>query len=223
MPGVRAETDKEDCLIIIDVQNDFCGGGALEVPGGAEVVARINQLSASFANVVLTQDWHPADHSSFAHNHRDAAPLSTITLDYGPQTLWPRHCVQGTAGADFHPDLLTDSAQLVLRKGFRTAIDSYSAFYENDKTTATGLEGYLKSRGISRLFLCGLATDFCVFYSAMDAVQAGFQTYLIDDACRAIDLEGSLAQAHAALRAAGVTRINSAALATGPGSNDLPE
>lgn len=212
MPGALSLNDKSDCLLIIDVQNDFCSGGALEVPKGEEVVPLVNQLSKAFTNLVLTQDWHPADHSSFAANHSGGAPFTAIDLDYGPQTLWPDHCVQGSAGADFHSDLVTHGAQLVIRKGFRSGIDSYSAFYENDKTTSTGLSGYLKSRGVSRVFLCGLATDFCVFYSALDALEEGFETYLLDDACRGIDLDGSLDVAYSDMRARGVTFVKSTEL-----------
>ncbi|MGO1120495.1 bifunctional nicotinamidase/pyrazinamidase [Rhodovibrionaceae bacterium A322] len=208
-PQLNADTD---CLIIIDVQNDFCSGGALAVPQGEEVVPLVNQLSARFSNIVLTQDWHPADHSSFAANHPDGAPFTAIELAYGPQTLWPSHCVQGTAGAEFHADLETNPAQLVVRKGFRSAIDSYSAFYENDKKTSTGLSGYLKERGVSRVFLCGLATDFCVFYSAMDALAEGYETFLVNDACRGIDLEGSLDAAYSDMRAKGVTLLESSQL-----------
>jgi nicotinamidase/pyrazinamidase len=193
-----------DILIAIDVQNDFCPGGALAVPDGDAVVAPINGLCARFAHVVLTQDWHPAGHESFTSSHAGRAPFETIDLPYGPQTLWPDHCVQGTPGAAFHADLQTDRAELVLRKGFRREIDSYSAFFENDRETATGLSGYLRTRGFSRVFLAGLATDFCVFYSAMDAVREGFAAVLIEDACRAIDLQGSLAAAQRAMRETGV-------------------
>jgi nicotinamidase/pyrazinamidase len=191
-------------LIVIDVQNDFCPGGALAVAGGDEIIARINALTGDFATVVLTQDWHPADHASFAANHPGAAPFSLTTMPYGPQVLWPTHCVQGTGGAAFHPDLRTDPAQLVIRKGFRPGIDSYSAFFENDKTTATGLEGYLRSRGVTGVTLVGLATDYCVAYSALDAARLGFQATVLEGATRAIDLNGSLAEARAAMRAAGV-------------------
>jgi nicotinamidase/pyrazinamidase len=191
-------------LIVIDVQNDFCPGGALAVAEGDRIIPRINGLMGDFATVVLTQDWHPADHASFAANHPGAAPFSLTTMPYGPQVLWPTHCVQGTGGAAFHPDLRTDPAQLVIRKGFRPAIDSYSAFFENDKATATGLEGYLRSRGVTGVTLVGLATDYCVAYSALDAARLGFRATVLEGATRAIDLNGSLAEARAAMRAAGV-------------------
>ncbi|MFO1175763.1 MAG: bifunctional nicotinamidase/pyrazinamidase [Paracoccaceae bacterium] len=191
-------------LIVIDVQNDFCPGGALAVADGAAIIPRINALMAEFPVRVLTQDWHPADHSSFAANHPGAAPFSLVQMPYGPQVLWPVHCVQGTAGAAFHPDLATDPADLVIRKGFRSAIDSYSAFFENDHRTPTGLEGYLRSRGVAELTLVGLATDFCVAYSAIDAARLGFGVTVLEGACRAIDLNGSLAEARAKMLAAGV-------------------
>lgn len=195
----------DEALIVIDVQNDFCPGGALAVTEGDRIVPGLNALMAEFGCVVLTQDWHPADHTSFADNHPGAAPFSLTQMAYGPQVLWPRHCVQGSAGAAFHPDLKTDPAQLVIRKGFRPGIDSYSAFFENDRQTATGLEGYLRNRGIKRLVLAGLATDYCVAYSALDAVRLGFAVTVRMDLSRAIDLNGSLADAVAQLRAAGVT------------------
>mgnify|MGYP001765247884 CR=1 FL=1 len=195
----------DEALIVIDVQNDFCPGGALAVTEGDRIVPGLNALMAEFGCVVLTQDWHPADHTSFADNHPGAAPFSLTQMDYGPQVLWPRHCVQGSAGAAFHPDLKTDPAQLVIRKGFRPGIDSYSAFFENDRQTATGLEGYLRNRGIKRLVLAGLATDYCVAYSALDAVRLGFAVTVRMDLSRAIDLNGSLADAVAQMRAAGVT------------------
>ena len=191
-------------LIVIDVQNDFCAGGALAVADGAAIIPRINALMAEYPVRVLTQDWHPANHSSFAANHRGAAPFSMVQMPYGPQVLWPVHCVQGTAGAAFHPDLATDPADLVIRKGFRSAIDSYSAFFENDHRTPTGLEGYLRSRGVAELTLVGLATDFCVAYSAIDAARLGFGVTVLEGACRAIDLNGSLAEARAKMLAAGV-------------------
>ncbi|WP_170439984.1 bifunctional nicotinamidase/pyrazinamidase [Ruegeria arenilitoris] len=191
-------------LIVIDVQNDFCPGGTLAVPNGDEIVASINAMMPDFDAVILTQDWHPAGHSSFASSHPGKAPYDLVEMPYGPQVLWPDHCVQGTPGADFHPDLRTD-ADLILRKGFRSAIDSYSAFFENDRTTATGLEGYLRTREIDRLTLVGLATDFCVHYSAVDAARLGFDVTVRTDVCRAIDLDGSLAAAEQAMRDAGVT------------------
>lgn len=198
----------DHALIVIDVQNDFCPGGALAVSGGDEIVARINDLMPEYATVLLTQDWHPADHSSFAAMHPGAAPFSQIDMPYGPQTLWPIHCVQGSAGAAFHRDLRTDAAQMIVRKGFRQPIDSYSALFENDKTTPTGLEGYLRVRGVRRLTLVGLATDYCVAYSALDAARLGFEVTVRLEACRAIDLGGSLAVALDHMRAAGVLLVN---------------
>ncbi len=194
-----------DALIVIDVQNDFCPGGALAVAQGDEIVAGINALMGEFEVKVLTQDWHPADHSSFAANHPGAAPFSVTEMPYGPQVLWPVHCVQGSGGAAFHRGLATDPADLILRKGFRSAIDSYSAFFENDHTTPTGLEGYLRTRGVTRLTLVGLATDFCVNFSAVDAAKLGFEVTVIEELCRAIDLDGSLAKAREGMQAAGVT------------------
>lgn len=193
-----------DALIVIDVQNDFCPGGALAVAGGDEILPEVNALLGQFAIKVLTQDWHPATHSSFVGNHPGAAPFSQIDMPYGPQVLWPAHCVQGTAGAAFHAGLHSDAADLVIRKGFRPQIDSYSAFFENDHQTPTGLEGYLRARGASTLTLVGLATDFCVAYSALDAVRLGFGVTVRMQACRAIDLDGSLARACDQMRAAGV-------------------
>lgn len=190
-------------LIVIDVQNDFCPGGALAVAGGDEIIPRINALMSDFAVTVLTQDWHPADHSSFAENHPGAVPFSQIDMPYGVQTLWPAHCVQGTSGADFHPALRTE-ADLILRKGFRRGIDSYSAFYENDRSTPTGLAGYLRERGITELTFVGLALDFCVGWSAIDAATLGFRTRVLQGACRAIDLNGSLDAARGQMLAAGV-------------------
>ena len=197
-------TRPTDALIVIDVQNDFCLGGLLAVADGSAVIPRINRLMGDFAVRVLTQDWHPADHSSFAANHPGAAPYSMIEMAYGPQVLWPVHCVQGTNGGQFHADLMADPADLILRKGFRSAIDSYSAFFENDHTTPTGLEGYLRERGVSAITLVGLATDFCVAYSALDAARLGFDVTVLEEACRAIDLNGSLAAAQGKMRAAGV-------------------
>ena len=194
----------DEALIVIDVQNDFCPGGALAVTGGDQIIARINGLMGEFQTVVLTQDWHPSTHSSFAANHPGAAPFSLTEMPYGPQVLWPTHCVQGTAGAAFHPDLNTDPAQLVIRKGFSAGIDSYSAFFENDKTTATGLHGYLTERAITSVTLVGLATDFCVGFSALDAARLGYKVTLLEGACRAIDLDGSLARTRAQTEAAGV-------------------
>lgn len=193
-----------DALIVIDVQNDFCPGGALAVADGDAIIPQINALIDDFAVVVLTQDWHPGNHSSFAVNHPGAAAYSVLQMDYGPQVLWPVHCVQGTAGAMFHTKLRTDPAQMVIRKGFRPGIDSYSAFFENDHTTPTGLDGYLRSRDVKTVTLVGLATDFCVAYSALDAAGLGYHVRLIASACRAIDLNGSLAAARSKIIAAGV-------------------
>jgi nicotinamidase/pyrazinamidase len=181
-----------DALLVIDVQNDFCPGGHLAVPHGDEVVPVINRLAPRFVHVVLTQDWHPAGHLSFASTHPGRKPYETIRASYGNQILWPDHCVQETHGADLHSDLHIPHAQLLLRKGFNRHIDSYSAFQENDRKTSTGLAGYLRERGITRVFLAGLAFDFCVRYSADDAKQQGFDAVVIEDACRAIDIEGSL-------------------------------
>ncbi|MGR3320884.1 MAG: bifunctional nicotinamidase/pyrazinamidase [Pseudooceanicola sp.] len=192
-------------LIVIDVQNDFCPGGALAVAGGDEIVPGINALMAEFDAVILTQDWHPAGHSSFASSHAGADPFSTTEMPYGTQVLWPDHCVQGSAGAAFHASLRTDPADLIIRKGFNPAIDSYSAFFENDQTTPTGLEGYLRTRGISDLTMVGLATDFCVNFSAVDAAKLGFSVTVRTDLCRGIDMDGSLEAAHDGMKAAGVT------------------
>ncbi len=191
-------------LLVIDVQNDFCPGGALAVAEGDAIVAPINALMAEAHAVVLTQDWHPAGHSSFASEHPGKNPLEMVEMPYGPQVLWPDHCVQGSEGAAFHPALETDRADLIVRKGYNRAIDSYSAFFENDQTTPTGLEGYLRTRGITRLTMVGLATDFCVKFSALDARKLGFEVTLRPDLCRGIDLDGSLAAAMDEMRAAGV-------------------
>ena len=193
-----------DALIVIDVQNDFCPGGALAVADGDRIVPGINARMAAFKTVVLTQDWHPAGHSSFASSHPGKAPYETTQMAYGPQVLWPDHCVQGSDGAGFHPALVTDPAALILRKGMTPEIDSYSAFFENDRETPTGLEGWLRSRAVSRLTLVGLAMDFCVQYSALDAARLGFEVVVEPDLCRAIDLDGSLEAAETAMRAAGV-------------------
>lgn len=192
-------------LIVVDMQVDFCPGGALAVAGGDEIVAPINALMPRFDAVILTQDWHPAGHASFADNHPGAAPYSTTRMPYGPQVLWPRHCVIGSDGAAFHAGLDLSGADLILRKGFRPGIDSYSAFFENDRSTATGLAGYLRDRGLEDLHFVGLAQDFCVAWSAMDAMRLGFAATVIDSATRAIDLDGSLEAARDAMRAAGVT------------------
>lgn len=191
-------------LVVIDVQNDFCPGGALAVAGGDEIVTGINAVMAGFDAVILTQDWHPAGHSSFASSH-DAPPMSLIGMPYGPQVLWPDHCIQGSQGAEFHTDLAIDRADLIVRKGYNPAIDSYSAFFENDHTTPTGLEGYLRTREITKLTMVGLATDFCVNFSAVDAAKLGFDVTVQMDLCRAIDFDGSLAAATEGMIAAGVT------------------
>lgn len=199
----------EDVLVVIDVQNDFCPGGALAVHGGDAVIEPIRRIAPLFAHIVLTQDWHPADHSSFAASHPGRQPFESIDLSYGAQTLWPPHCVQGTRGAEFHPALQLTRAELILRKGFRPQIDSYSAFFENDRTTPTGLAGYLRERGLTRAFFAGLAYDFCVGFSALDARRLGFESVILRDACRAIDLNGSVAQIETEFRKAGVAVIES--------------
>src|ERR1700722_16854426 len=202
--------EDSDLLLVIDVQNDFCPGGALAVPGGDAVVPVINVLGQHFAHVALTQDWHPADHQSFAAQHPGRQPFETFALAYGAQTLWQVHCVQESHGAALHAGLALPRSELVLRKGFRRTIDSYSAFRENDRATSTGLAGYLHERGVARIYLAGLATDFCVAYSALDAVELGFAAIVIEDACRAIDLDGSLAQSMDRMRAAGVGFVRAA-------------
>lgn len=191
-------------LIVIDVQKDFCPGGALAVPEGDAIVAGINALTAEAEAVILTQDWHPAGHSSFASSHQGKAPYDVTEMPYGPQVLWPDHCIQGSLGAQFHPDLHADRADMVIRKGYNPAIDSYSAFFENDHSTPTGLEGYLRTRGIDTLVMVGLALDFCVNFSAVDAAKLGFAVQVREDLCRAIDLDGSLAAARDGMQAAGV-------------------
>jgi nicotinamidase/pyrazinamidase len=197
----------EQALIVIDVQNDFCPGGALAVAGGDEVVPLINTLAKDFEHVVLTQDWHPAGHSSFASSHKGKQPFETVMMAYGNQTLWPDHCVQGNSGAEFHPWLQWTKAELVLRKGFRRGIDSYSAFFENDRKTPTGLAGYLGERGIGAITLVGLATDYCVAFSALDAVRRGLKTTVRLDCCRAIDLGGSLELMLGKMKDAGVRLV----------------
>ncbi|MEP5631390.1 MAG: bifunctional nicotinamidase/pyrazinamidase [Tateyamaria sp.] len=191
-------------LIVIDVQNDFCPGGALAVPEGDLIVPGINKLMADADAVVLTQDWHPKGHSSFASSHNGQGPYEVIDMPYGPQVLWPDHCIQGSGGAAFHADLDVNRANMIVRKGYRAGIDSYSAFFENDRETPTGLEGYLRTRGITRLTMAGLATDFCVNFSAVDAAKLGFEVNVRMDLCRAIDLDGSLAAAQAGMVKAGV-------------------
>lgn len=193
-----------NALIIIDVQNDFCPGGALAVPGGDEVVDPINALIGTAEMVILSQDWHPEHHTSFANNHTNKSPFDTIKMDYGAQTLWPAHCVQGSEGAAFHPKLHADAAEAIIRKGTRSSIDSYSTFFENDRKTPTGLVGLLRERGVTHVRLAGLALDFCVAYSAIDAADQGFSVTVIEKACRAIDNENSLAQAIEMMRAKGV-------------------
>jgi len=202
----------QDVLLVIDVQNDFCPGGALPVSNGDQVIAPIHRIAAHFEHVVLTQDWHPANHVSFAANHPGTRPYESIELDYGPQTLWPAHCVQGMPGAEFHSGLHLPQAELILRKGFRPQIDSYSAFFENDRVTPTGLAGYLRERGLKRVFLAGLAYDYCVAYSALDARQQGVPAVVVRDACRAIDLDGSVARMEAQFENTGVQVIESAEL-----------
>ena len=209
MPPIAAP---DACLIVVDVQNDFMPGGALAVPKGDEIVALVNRLAARFANVVLTQDWHPRGHASFASSHPGRKPFETVDLRYGRQVLWPEHCVQGTDGAAFHAGLDIHKAQLVIRKGHHRDIDSYSAFLEADRSTATGLAGYLKERNLAKIYVCGLATDFCVAWTALDARAAGFAATVVEDACRAIDLEGSLETAWRDLAAAGVRRARAAEL-----------
>lgn len=200
----------EDVLLAIDLQADFMPGGALAVAGGDEIVPLVNRLASRFEHVVVTQDWHPPAHASFAASHEGAKPFDTKRLHYGDQTLWPEHCVRGTPGAALHPDLKVDLAFLVLRKGVHSAVDSYSAFVEADRRTTTGLAALLKARGVKRVFACGLATDFCVAHTALDARREGFETFVIEDACRAIDANNSLEEAWARLDAAEVRRVRSA-------------
>lgn len=203
-----------DALIVIDMQNDFCPGGALAVANGDKIVPAINQLARSFEHVILTQDWHPERHISFASTHPGLKPFATIDLPYGPQTLWPDHSLQGTEGAAFHPDLNIPHAELILRKGFRHGIDSYSAFLENDHRTPTGLAGYLNERALTRVFLCGLAYDHCVRYSALDGVELGFDCLVIENASRPVALPGSVSDTDAAFAAAGIRRIRTSDFAT---------
>ncbi|MEX0845206.1 MAG: bifunctional nicotinamidase/pyrazinamidase [Balneolaceae bacterium] len=192
-------------LVIVDVQNDFCPGGALEVPGGDEIIKPINNLLPEFDCVVQTQDWHPAQHLSFASNHEDKDPFEEIEMEYGTQVLWPDHCVQGTKGAEFHPDLKTNPTQVIVRKGFREHIDSYSAFFENDHETITGLHGYLQERNVDELVITGLATDFCVKWTGLDAVKLGYKVTLIKNAVRGIDINGSVDAAMKEMKEAGVS------------------
>jgi nicotinamidase/pyrazinamidase len=204
---MNLEPVESDVLLVIDVQNDFCEGGALAVPRGQEVVPVIHRIAGLFRHVILTQDWHPQDHHSFASNHPGRAAFDTVSTDHGEQVLWPDHCVQGSLGAAFHAHLQLDNVELILRKGFRSNIDSYSAFRENDRITRTGLTGYLRERGLSRIFLAGLAYDYCVRYSAIDSMQAGFETYLLEDACRAIGTGDSISAINHDFSEAGVRCI----------------
>jgi len=204
------ELTPHDALLIIDVQNDFCPGGALAVAEGDSVIGPIHRIAPHFAHIILTQDWHPAGHSSFASSHPGKQPFEQVDLPYGPQTLWPEHCMQQTSGAELHPKLRLPQAELILRKGFRREIDSYSAFFENDRTTPTGLAGYLEERNLTRVFLAGLAYDYCVGYSALDARRLGLEAFIIRDACRAIDLNGSVAKIEADFARTGVALIESA-------------
>jgi nicotinamidase/pyrazinamidase len=199
--------DAATALIVVDVQNDFCPGGSLAVTNGDEVVAVVNALGPRFSSIVLTQDWHPAGHSSFATSHAGRKPFEQIQMPYGPQVLWPDHCIQGTRGAEFRADLDLPTAQTIIRKGYRPQIDSYSGFLEADRKTPTGLGGYLKERGVTRAVVVGLATDFCVNWTAQDAAKAGLQTLVVEEACRAIDLDGSLDKAWSDMAALGVKRI----------------
>lgn len=207
LPGLH------DALLVVDVQYDFLPGGSLAVAGGDEIIPLVNRLGRAFPHVVMTQDWHPGDHISFASNHPGAKPFEIMQLPYGPQVLWPDHCVWGTRGAEFSAELELPQAQLVIRKGYHEVVDSYSAFREADRRTRTGLEGYLRERGLNRLFIAGLATDFCVAWTALDAREAGFETYVIEDATRAIDVEGSLAKAWDDMEGADVQRIRASDLA----------
>ena len=203
----------EDVLLVIDVQNGFCAGGALAAPGGDEIVPVVNRIARRFAHVVLTQDWHPQGHRSFASAHGGREPFETIELAYGPQVLWPDHCIQGSKSADFHPDLDIPHAELIVRKGYNPEINSYSAFFENDRATPTGLGGYLRERGLGRVFLAGLALDFCVRYTAEDARKSGFSAVILEDACRAIDMAGSLDAARKSFAALGIDCVESSGIA----------
>lgn len=211
-PVDKPVIDERTVLLVVDVQNDFCPGGSLAVAGGDEVVPVINALAKRFPHVVLTQDWHPPGHSSFASSHPGRKPFELVQMPYGGQVIWPDHCVQGTKGAEFHAGLDLPHAQTVIRKGYRREVDSYSGFVEADRRTSTGLTGYLRERGILRVVIAGLATDFCVNWTAQDAARAGFETYVVEDACRAIDLEGSLARAWAEMAELDVTRIRASDL-----------
>lgn len=204
--------DASAALIVVDLQNDFCPGGRLPVAGGDEIVPLVNALGRRFSTVVLTQDWHPAGHSSFASSHEGRKPFETVAMPYGSQVLWPEHCVQGSDGAAFHPGLDLAMAQAIIRKGYRAEVDSYSGFVEADRTTPTGLAGYLRERGVARVAIVGLATDFCVNWTAQDAARHGFETLVVEEACRAIDLDGSLARAWVEMTALGVKRARLAEL-----------
>jgi nicotinamidase/pyrazinamidase len=199
---------QNDVLLVVDVQNDFCPGGQLEIAGGDEVIPVIHRIAPLFEHIILTQDWHSPHHQSFSSAHPGKLPYEQVQLSYGEQTLWPDHCIQGTKGAEFHPELHLPQAELILRKGFDPQIDSYSAFFENDRETATGLDGYLRERHFTRVFLAGLAYDYCVAYSALDACRLGIPAVVVRDACRAIDLHGSVAAMEAQFAAAGVTLID---------------
>jgi nicotinamidase/pyrazinamidase len=206
------QVTSQDVLLVVDVQNDFCPRGVLAVADGAGVINPIHAVAPVFQHIILTQDWHPAHHTSFASSHPGKNPFEEIELGYGPQTLWPDHTIQGSWGAGFHPALLLPQAELIMRKGFRAEVDSYSAFYENDRVTTTGLAGYLRERGLTRIFLAGLAYDYCVAYSALDARRLGLPVVILKDACRAIDLDGSVEKAEAEFAAAGVVLANTADL-----------
>ena len=208
------QIDAHDVLLVIDVQNDFCPGGALAVPRGDEVIAPIHRVALRFEHIILTQDWHPANHASFASSHTGKKPFESIELGYGTQTLWPPHCVQGSPGAEFHPALQLPQAELILRKGFRPQIDSYSAFFENDRATPTGLAGYLRERNLTRVFCAGLAYDYCVGYSALDARRLGLPAFVLRDACCAIDLHGSVAAIEAEFAKARVAILETAELSS---------
>jgi len=203
---------EDTALVLIDIQNDFCPGGALAVDKGDEIVEISNKIQEQFKIKIITQDWHPSTHKSFASNHEGKEPLSTVEMFYGQQVLWPNHCIQGTEGSKFHSKLITDSADLIIRKGFRPEIDSYSAFFENDQKTPTGLDGYLKSRGVNKIYLCGLALDFCVYFSAIDGAELGYNVNVIQDACRAIDLDGSLEKSLNDMKSKGVKFLSTSDL-----------
>ncbi|WP_019904047.1 bifunctional nicotinamidase/pyrazinamidase [Methylobacterium sp. 77] len=222
MPSRRLPPGERDLLLVVDVQEDFLPGGALAVPGGDAVIEPINRLAALFPHVVLTQDWHPAGHVSFASSHAGRRPFETVDLAYGPQVLWPDHCVQGSTGARLSAELHADWAELVMRKGYHFHTDSYSAFVEADRVTQTGLTGYLRERGFEHIYLTGLATDYCILWSALDARKAGFAVTIIEDAVRGIDIDGSVERAWATMAAAGVDRIESAALSDARPSEPYP-